>query len=44
MKEEYKALINNRIWGLVPRKPGMKVIGCKWVYKVKYQPDRTVAR
>lgn len=44
MKEEYRALINNNAWELVKLETTMKVIGNKWVYKVKYNPNGTVSR
>ena len=44
MEEEYKALEDNTTWNLVPRQEGMKVIGNKWVYKVKRNSDGSIAR
>ncbi|KAH7405136.1 hypothetical protein KP509_15G057900 [Ceratopteris richardii] len=35
MKEEFNALEENKTWELVPKPNGKKVIGNKWVYKVK---------
>ncbi|KAL2517563.1 Uncharacterized protein Adt_13810 [Abeliophyllum distichum] len=32
----YDALIKNQTWILVPPEPAMKIIGCKWVYKLKF--------
>lgn len=29
-------------WDLVPPPPGRKIIGCKWIYKVKQKPDGSV--
>lgn len=42
MKTEYKALIDNKTWDLVPLPPHKKAIGCKWVYRVKENPDGSV--
>ncbi|KAG8492139.1 hypothetical protein CXB51_015694 [Gossypium anomalum] len=41
---EYEALIRNSTWDLVPLPPGRKVIGCKWLFKIKQNPDGTIAR
>ncbi|KAA3481454.1 Retrovirus-related Pol polyprotein from transposon TNT 1-94 [Gossypium australe] len=41
---EYDALIRNSTWELVPRPPHRKIIGCKWLFKIKRNPDGTVAR
>ena len=42
MKEEMQALNKNKAWELIPHSPHKKVIGCKWIYKVKYNVDDTV--
>eukprot|EP00253_Pinus_taeda_P031558 PITA_31558 len=39
MQKEYDALINNGTWRLVDPPAGIKPIGCKWVYKIKYKAD-----
>eukprot|EP00253_Pinus_taeda_P007650 PITA_07650 len=39
MKKEYDALIKNGTWMLVDPPAGVKPIGCKWVYKIKYKAD-----
>ena len=35
MRAEYDALVDNETWDLVVVPPGRKVVGGKWVYKVK---------
>ncbi|XP_075074614.1 uncharacterized protein LOC142162191 [Nicotiana tabacum] len=37
MKEEIKALESNNTWKLVALPEGKKLIGYKWIYKIKYQ-------
>ena len=44
MDEEMDALDVNETWDLVPLPEGKNVIGCKWVYKVKYNSDGTISR
>eukprot|EP00253_Pinus_taeda_P029082 PITA_29082 len=39
MQKEYDALIKNGTWKLVDPPLGTKPIGCKWVYKNKYNAD-----
>jgi hypothetical protein len=36
MIEEYQAVIDNNTWKLVDCPKSVKPIGCKWVYKIKY--------
>ncbi|KAG8492104.1 hypothetical protein CXB51_015700 [Gossypium anomalum] len=44
VQAEYDALIANSTWELCPLPPGRKVIGCKWLFKVKKNPDGTIER
>lgn len=44
MTTELTALDANKTWSLVFLTPNRKVVGCKWLYKVKYKPDGTVDR
>ena len=30
------------MWDLVPHSPHKKVIGCRWIYKIKYNVDVSV--
>ena len=41
---EYNSLIENKTWRLVELPPGRKVVGCKWVFKLKHSCDDTVER
>jgi histone deacetylase 1/2 len=42
MKEEYDALIRNNTWTLVAPLAHKHPIGCKWVLRVKENPDGTI--
>jgi len=42
--EELKALEQNGTWTVIPLPKGKHVIGCKWVYKVKYRADGSLER
>lgn len=44
MKGEINSLEKNDAWKLTDLPPGRKAIGCKWVYKVKYNPNGSVQR
>ena len=39
-----QALCKNETWDLVPDSPHKKAIGCRWIYKVKYNVDGSVNR
>jgi hypothetical protein len=38
------ALLKNGTWHLVPAKPGMNLIDCKWVFKIKRKVDGSIDR
>ena len=44
MDEEMAALDVNHTWELMPLPHDKKVIGYKWVYKVKHNVDGSVSR
>ncbi|KAH9765484.1 hypothetical protein KPL70_001889 [Citrus sinensis] len=49
MNEEMQSLFKNHTWTLIEKPPNKKVVGCKWVYKVKdgipeVEPKRYKAR
>ena len=44
MLEEIRALEDNHTWKLVDLPQGKKVVGSKWVFAVKVNPDGSVAR
>ena len=44
MNEEYRSLLANNTWDLVPLPKGRKLVRCRWVYKTKFGPDGKVDR
>lgn len=44
MRSEYNSLISNNTWELDAPPPDIKVLGGKWVYKIKFNADGTVDR
>jgi hypothetical protein len=44
MNEEYRSLMENDTWDLVPLPKGRKLVRCKSVYKTKYASDGSVER
>lgn len=44
MKLEIKALEDNNTWTIVDLPAGKNTVGCKWVYKIKFQANGEVER
>ena len=44
MTEEYDALMSNGTWELVPSTGITNVVGCRWVYRIKRNPDNSIQR
>jgi histone deacetylase 1/2 len=44
MKEEYNALLRNNTWSLVHPPAHKQPIGCKWVFRVKENPDGSIQK
>ncbi|KAH9684575.1 hypothetical protein KPL70_013597 [Citrus sinensis] len=44
MQNEYDALQNNGTWTLVPAEKATKLVGNKWVFRVKYNPDGSISK
>eukprot|EP00253_Pinus_taeda_P028825 PITA_28825 len=42
MNEEYRSLLANDTWDLVPLPKGRRLVRCKWVYRTKFGPDGKV--
>lgn len=42
MQEECVALVTTHTWTLVPSSPSQKLMGNKWLFKIKRKPDSSV--
>ena len=42
MDEEMQPLVDNETWDLVASPPQKKVIGCRWIYKIKHHVDSSI--
>ena len=42
MNSKIAVLEHNHIWSLVPLPPCQKAIGCRWLYKIKYNSDGSI--
>lgn len=42
MQIEYDALIKNKTWELVPPPHNRNIINCRWIYKLKYDPQGNI--
>ena len=44
MVEEYDSIMKNQVWEVVRRLEGKKVVGSRWIYKVKHAADKNVEK
>ena len=44
MVEEYDSIMKNQVWEVVPRPEGKKVVGSRWIYKVKHAANKSVEK
>nr|GEW78472.1 putative retrotransposon Ty1-copia subclass protein [Tanacetum cinerariifolium] len=42
MKNDIQSTYENRVWNLVDTTPGLKMVGCKWIFKKKIDMDGKV--
>eukprot|EP00253_Pinus_taeda_P030637 PITA_30637 len=44
MVEEYKSIVNNIIWEVVPRPTNKSVLGLRWIFKVKHVAEKRIEK
>lgn len=44
ISEEFNALIRNGTWSLVPPPKNKNIVDCKWLFRIKRNPDGTIDR
>ncbi|KAL9241610.1 hypothetical protein vseg_015702 [Gypsophila vaccaria] len=44
MNDEFQALQRNGTWTLVSSESAQNVVGCKWVFRIKYHPNGTIEK
>lgn len=44
MNEEMNALQKNSTWELVNKPHGYRIVGCRWIFTVKMNPDGSIDR
>ena len=44
MAEEYKSIIKNDVWEIVPRPKNKSVVSSKWIYKTKHSTDISIEK
>jgi hypothetical protein len=44
MLEEYRSIIKNNVWDIVPRPKDKSVVSSKWIYKIKHVADGSVEK
>nr|GFA12108.1 putative retrotransposon Ty1-copia subclass protein [Tanacetum cinerariifolium] len=42
MKSEIQSMYDNQVWNMVDTTPGLKMVGCKWIFKKKTDMDEKV--
>jgi hypothetical protein len=44
MMEEYKSIMKNNVWEVVPRPEGKSVVTSRWLYKLKHVADGNIEK
>ena len=44
INKKYEYIMKNQVWEVVPRPQGKKVVGSKWIYKVKHAADGSMEK
>ena len=44
MTKEYKSIIKNDVWEIVPRPEGKSVVSSKWIFKIKHVAESSIEK
>ena len=44
MLEEYRSIIKNNVWDIVPRPKDKSMVSSKWIYKIKHAANGSVEK
>ena len=44
MVEEYKSIVKNSVWEVVPRPTDKSIVGSRWIFKVKHVADGSIEK
>lgn len=44
MRDEMNALEKNKTWEVIDQPKGKRLVGCKWVYTLKYKADGSLEK
>jgi hypothetical protein len=44
MLEEYKSILKNNVWDIVPRPKDKSMVSSKWIYKIKHAANGSVEK
>jgi hypothetical protein len=44
MTEECQSIINNDVWGIVPRPKSKDVVSSKWIFKIKHVANGSIEK
>ena len=44
MMEEYKSIMKNDVWEIVPRPDGKSLVTSKWIFKIKHASDASIEK
>ena len=44
MTEEYQSIMNNDVWGIVPKPEGKSIVSSKWIYKIKHAANESIEK
>jgi hypothetical protein len=44
MTKEYRSIIKNDVWEIVPRPKRKDVVSSKWLYKIKHVADKSIEK